>query len=72
MAPEGILHNVYGPKTEVWALGILVYELFHGSSPYIYCKTEEDLKRSVTIPLNWNQLRADLSQDIKEFILTCL
>jgi len=24
------------------------------------------------IPLNWNQIRPDLSQDIKEFILTCL
>lgn len=24
------------------------------------------------IPLNWKQLRKDLSQDIKEFILTCL
>jgi serine/threonine protein kinase len=30
MAPEGLLHNIYGPKTDVWAFGLLIYELLHG------------------------------------------
>lgn len=25
MSPEGLLQNVYGPKTDVWAFGILIY-----------------------------------------------
>ena len=29
MAPEGILQNMYGPKTDVWAFGVLTYELYH-------------------------------------------
>lgn len=25
MSPEGLIHNLYGPKTDVWALGVLIY-----------------------------------------------
>lgn len=25
MAPEGLVYNVYGPKTDVWSFGILIY-----------------------------------------------
>lgn len=25
MSPEGLLNNSYGPKTDVWALGIMIY-----------------------------------------------
>ncbi len=25
MSPEGLLNNIYGPKTDVWAFGILIY-----------------------------------------------
>ena len=25
MSPEGLLNNVYGPKTDVWAFGIFIY-----------------------------------------------
>lgn len=41
MSPEGILDNVYGPKTDVWAFGIMIYELYHGKTPFSYCQTEE-------------------------------
>lgn len=40
MSPEGIKHNVYGPKTDVWAFGIFVYELLHGKTPYSHCTKE--------------------------------
>jgi serine/threonine protein kinase len=33
MSPEGLLHHIYGPKTDVWAFGILIYELLHGKTP---------------------------------------
>jgi serine/threonine protein kinase len=61
MSPEGIINNIYGPKTDVWAFGIMLYELFHGTTPYNSCKTESDLKNSVMKPLQWNQLKSDLS-----------
>ena len=30
MSPEGLIHNVYGPKTDIWSFGVLIYELLHG------------------------------------------
>lgn len=34
-------NRLYGPKTDVWAFGIFVYEILHGKTPYFHCKTEE-------------------------------
>lgn len=41
MSPEGLIHNIYGPKTDVWALGIMIYEILHGTTPLESCKSEE-------------------------------
>jgi len=30
MSPEGLINNNYGPKTDVWSFGIMIYELLHG------------------------------------------
>jgi serine/threonine protein kinase len=39
MSPEGLINNFYGPKTDVWSFGILIYELLHGVTPLASCKT---------------------------------
>ena len=39
MSPEGLIDNVYGPKTDVWAFGMLIYELLHGETPFSHCKS---------------------------------
>lgn len=33
MSPEGLLYNQYGPKTDVWSFGVLLYELINGKTP---------------------------------------
>lgn len=38
MSPEGMLKYEYGPKSEVWSLGVVVYELLHGYAPLSLCK----------------------------------
>ena len=72
MSPEGLIDNIYGPKTDVWAFGVLIFELLHGQTPYSHCKSENELKYNLSIPIGWSQLKADLSTDIKEVILKCL
>jgi serine/threonine protein kinase len=34
MAPEMIFESVYNYKIDIWALGILLYELLHGFAPF--------------------------------------
>jgi serine/threonine protein kinase len=36
MAPETIMYNQYSEKSDVWALGIVYYEMIHGKFKYIY------------------------------------
>lgn len=65
MSPEGFIENIYGPKTDIWAFGILIYELLHGQTPYSHCKSENELKYNLAIPIGWSQLKAELSTNIK-------
>lgn len=34
MSPEMIINGVYTNKNDIWALGILLYEMLHGKSLY--------------------------------------
>lgn len=35
MAPEIILQTGYGIEVDLWAFGILIYELYVGRSPFL-------------------------------------
>lgn len=35
MAPEIVKEEAYDEKVDIWSLGVLLYELLHGKSPYI-------------------------------------
>lgn len=47
MSPEGYIDNIYGPKTDVWAFGIMLYELVCGFTPFYDCKSETELKNKL-------------------------
>lgn len=51
MSPEGLIDNVYGPKTDVWAFGVFIYEILHGDTPLAFCQTEADLRAHIMTPL---------------------
>ena len=50
----------------------MVYELYHGRTPFHHCKSEKELKKSVMQPLRINQFRPDLASDVRELIMLCL
>lgn len=69
MSPEGMLLHEYGPKTEVWALGIVVYELLHGDTPLSICRSEKELREKIMLPPHF---REGISPECRKFIDLCL
>jgi len=72
MSPEGFINNIYGPKTDVWAFGVMIYELLHGETPFSSCRTETELKQALSIPIFKSKLKSDLSHEIKDVIVRCM
>jgi len=65
MSPEGFIDNVYGPKTDVWAFGVVIYELLHGVTPFHQSFTETELKTSLMVPLSAERIRSDISLELR-------
>jgi serine/threonine protein kinase len=69
MTPESLLLREYGPKTDVWAFGVFVYELLHGDTPLGHCSSEQELKERVLLP---PKILPSLSEEVQHFIKLCL
>jgi serine/threonine protein kinase len=73
MSPERILGNEYSYSSDIWSLGLIVYELATGSFPYHFSKVfiehvECILKEpEPTLPSN-----AGFSSELQNFITRCL
>lgn len=44
MAPELLKHQKYNTKSDIWSIGILLYEMIYGNTPFHYCKDIKTLK----------------------------
>lgn len=40
MSPEALKKNIYSLKNDIWSIGIMTYELLHGTTPW-ECRTEK-------------------------------
>ena len=66
-------HNIsmYNEKVDVWALGILIYELFYTKTPFI-CNHDNDVKENIlNMPIVFAN-NNDISVEAISFILTTL
>lgn len=68
MSPEGIILNVYSEKTDIWALGIVLYEILHGETPFQHCESDQDLRYHVVRPIPEHKWRKDLHPLLRQLI----
>ena len=72
MSPEGLVANYYGPKTDVWAFGVVLYELVHGRQPLLACASDEELKTAIGKNIRDEQFKENISSELRELIKRCL
>lgn len=72
MSPEGLIYNYYGEKTDIWAFGIIIYELLHGETPFCHCLTEVELKNSAVKPIPENKFKKNIHPQLRQLINSLL
>lgn len=67
MAPEVIRQDPYGVEVDIWALGVLLYELVHGITPFKNIKRSflRESKKSEDCPINFEN---HISNSFKDLI----
>jgi len=69
MAPQILKRYTYTNKSDLWSVGLIYYELLHGSTPWP-AKNEHQLINAIyTKPIHYDSSISDKSKD---FLKMCL
>ena len=73
MAPEQIAGDPIGPHSDVWALGVVLYESLSGCYPFLGDSKQEYLRNLATQePFRLRDVAADVPGPIAEIVMRCL
>jgi serine/threonine protein kinase len=73
MAPEQIDNQELGPETDLFAFGVVMFEMLTGRLPFAReASTTTAPNLLDQVPLAPSQLRSDLPPDLDAFVLKCL
>lgn len=70
MSMEQLKRTPYSNKCDIWALGLIFYQMLHGELPWVAHTNYDLIKKMETTPLDIK--RKDLSATTKDFIEKCL
>jgi len=71
MPLEALNDNQYSSKSDIWAIGVIFYEMLTGHTPW-KAKTEADLKRQIKAISIKSLIPANITRTSSDFLLKAL
>ena len=72
MAPETLMNDSYGHKSDVWSFGLMYYELLHGKKLFGNRSTKKEQLETFNNYKNYNPFSAKIPPRLKGLIESCL
>jgi serine/threonine protein kinase/Tol biopolymer transport system component len=72
MSPEQARGLPVDRRTDIWAFGVVLFEMLAGKRPFRGATTTDTLAAILTSEPDWRELPADLAADLRRLVRRCL